>query len=553
MDRSDADVGMCLNSLRSRLHCEPLSVQIPVTGTSGTFVGVVDLPSMDCITWDASGTSKNFVRTRIKEGHPLYEQTVDSRNELIDQLSSLDDELANAILDKGSLESMSELDVVSCIRRVTISEKAVPVVCGSSYKDVGVQPLLDAVVDFLPSPYQTRLQPKAFGKGDQLFKSFKVMHDKQRGPITFMRIYSGEISKGQRIYNASKDKTEQIGKILVPFADDFEEIPSASIGQYVAVTGLKYTHPGELLCSSAAGLKRIRTNMKTNLGVTDEEINSMLMLKSRALHPVFFCSVEVSSQAYQQALEKALAEMQREDSSLGVTNDAETGQTVLSGMGELHLDIVKDRLKSNYKLDVDVGKVQIMYKEKIVGNSSSSYHLVNSIGSQKHEVLIKLTLSPVKKDTEKILVLDNSSESAANLAHVGPRQLGAIERGIRAALSRGPIMGYQVIESQATLHWLESKRNVPEQLLSAAASHCIGQILKEGKTILLEPSCRWTSQFQRKDSTACWQTWVDGGLSSSTWKPKEKIEQSRVKFQQQNWLDTQAYSERLRPGQLLYS
>lgn len=485
MDRSDADLKMCLDSLKRKLQCVPLPLHYPVVNKS-KFVGVVDLPSMEIITWDVTGKSKDFTQKSLTESDAMFGEVMENRNELVDELSSLDDNLANSILEKGSLEGITEAEIKMALQRVTVASKGVPVVCGSSYKDIGVQPLLNAVVDILPSPHQTHLAPKVFNKNDQLLKSFKVLHDRQRGAVTFLRVYSGVVSKGQKLYNASKDQSEQIGRVLVPFADDFDEIPEAKIGQYVAMTGLKDTHPGELLCNSATALKRIKSQMKSH-GIDDQTAEKLLALEKQKMHPVFFCSIEVSSQAYQQAMDKALAELQREDSSLGVTCDPETGQTVLSGMGELHLEIIRDRLRTHYKLDVDIGKVQIMYKERVMGKTMSSYNLVNTIGSQQHEVLIRLSLRPDDKRSGKLLVLDNSMESAANLAHVSPKHLSAIERGIRASLSRGPVLGYQVIESQAILHWLESKKYVPEQLLSAASAHCVTQILNEARCILMEP------------------------------------------------------------------
>ncbi|CAB0005555.1 unnamed protein product [Nesidiocoris tenuis] len=469
MDRLDADVAMCLDSLKSKLHCVPLTVQIPTFEKNDSFNGIVDLPSLDHYTWNVASKRKDFTKTTLKEDDELFAEAMDGRNEMVDKLSSLDDEIANIILEKGSLESVSQSEILKSVRRVAIAEKGVPVICGSSYKDIGVQPLLDAIVNFLPSPNQTKLAPNAFKNTDLLLKSFKVEHDRQRGPVTFLRVYSGQVSKGQKVYNANKCANEQIGKVLVPFADDLEEIPSGVAGQYVAVTGLKVTHPGEVICNSESALKRIKSQLVSTTKMTESSVDKLLNLGKREQHPVFFCSVEASSQMYQQALEKALAELVREDAGLGVTQNDETGQTILSGMGELHLEIIRDRLRTAYKLDVDVGSVQIMYKEQILEKERSSYTLKNVINSKQ------------------LMVLDTSGEAASNLAHVLPKHLSAVERGLEAALSRGPILGYQVINSQATLHWLECKRSVPDQLLSAAASHCVAQILKQAQMILLEP------------------------------------------------------------------
>ncbi|XP_014260402.1 ribosome-releasing factor 2, mitochondrial isoform X1 [Cimex lectularius] len=483
MDRPSANVDLCLQTLQTKLLCKPFLLHIPIIGKMG-FEGIIDLPSFEKIIWAKNGKEKE--RQLLNKTDGQYDFALEARLELIDRLSSIDDKLADSILEAGSLETVTKDELTAAIKRITNQRKGVPVICGSSYKNIGIETMLDSVIDYLPSPVDSSsvFCPSNISK-ETLARSFKIIHDKQRGAIVFFRVYSGELQKGQKIYNVSKKMQEHIGKILVPFADDFEEIPVASAGQFVAVTGVKDVLTGDFISTSQSSLKKIQDSLEKNNSLTKEEAERLLDSRHNIPEPVFFCSIEPPSQAYHQALENALNELQREDPSLRVTFDEHTGQTILAGMGELHLEVIKDRIKSNYKIDAELGVIQIVYKEEFCSTVKHTVTLKNALGSHEQNILITMSLKPGAR--KELLQLDMTGESGSNLAHLSPKVFRKLKNGIISSLTRGPLYSSEVVNVHVILHWFEAHRCTPEPLIVAAAAQCIQEILKQGEVRLLEP------------------------------------------------------------------
>ncbi|XP_070526898.1 ribosome-releasing factor 2, mitochondrial isoform X2 [Cardiocondyla obscurior] len=439
MDRPDADFGMSLRSIESKLNVVTLPIQIPIIN-AGVLEGVVDLITMEKLTFDKIYQGMNLMKAKITESDDgkLWDVASEKRRLLTDKLSSLDDKLADIIIEQESLDKVQSQTLVDSLRRVTISRKGVPVTLGSSYKNVGVQPLMDSIVLYLPSPAVDQLSPYQYFENNLAARVFKIIHDKHKGPITFFRIYSGSMKKGQKLYNVTRGQSEQCARLYVACADDYEEVTEISCGNVAAVNGLKST------------------------------------------------ITEPPSLSVQSDLETALQELQREDPSLHVKNDPETEQIVLGGMGELHIDIIKQRIKTEYKIDVDLGRLQIAYKETIQDAVKDSLCLEYKVGQTMHKVNITMSLIPNYKGKEKLL-LDKSPETASNIDNIHPRVMNAIKNGVNAALLHGVKLNCPVINVGVKLHWLEVVRGTSDTIISAAALQCIRKLLQNGNSVLLEP------------------------------------------------------------------
>ncbi|XP_066907405.1 ribosome-releasing factor 2, mitochondrial isoform X2 [Halyomorpha halys] len=427
MDRPDSDLILCEKTLKEKLGVIPLVLHIPLKEKS-LFRGVVDLVSMKKIVW----CDKEISVSDINDKDDHYASVLEKRNHLIDQLSTLDNDLADVILQSGCFESVSREELLLSIRKVTVSKKGVPLICGSSYKNIGIETLLDAVIQYLPSPLEfSGYKIQECFKNDIIGKSFKVMHDKQRGPLVFFRIYSGNLEKGKKVYNLHKEKTDKALSLYKVFADEMNEVSSVGCGNFVAVSGLKTVQSGDIICSSSTAAKKLKI-----FNCKNKDTFEKLLQGSWVPKPVFFCSVEPPSQFYQLALDKALLELSREDPSLKVTLNNETGQTILGG-------------------------------------------------SKEHNVNISLSLRPER--SPEILHLDTSKEASENLAHVSPQTLTTIKYGVISGLSKGPLMSCEVTDSYIVLHNLTMSKRIPDSLLVAATAQCVNKMLKVTGTKLLEP------------------------------------------------------------------
>ncbi|KAL0868852.1 hypothetical protein ABMA27_007201 [Loxostege sticticalis] len=510
MDRADADHVACARAVRDKLHAEPLLLHAPVLH-EGRFIGLIDLITLEEIIW-TQGRGQNFTRRKLteKDDGPKWANSLDGHVQLVDTLSSMDDQLAETIIQQDSLDNLDSRDIEAAVRRVTIDMKGFPILCGSSYKNIGVQTLMDGVISYLPSPLQCNELYKCFDQ-DLAARAFKVQHDDQRGVLTFMRLYGGEISKGQKIYNLARDKSEQAGALYVGLADEYKPVETVTAGNIAVVSSLKATMTGDLVTSTQAAATRAKERLSTTLKDQDkveelmlpsarqrlqaldsqpsgEELAEVLLgIGTTIPEPVFLCSIEPPSTAYQNALDIALAELTREDPSLRVSTDEETGQMVLAGMGELHLEIIKERIIREYKIDVELGPLQIAYREALVGTAKHTIAVDKKIGNARQQVKVTMSAKNLKVAQDKVLRLDKSAESAANLSHIHPRTLQAVRAGVTTALQHGPKLGCPLVDVQVTLHWLEVTRSTSESVLTATVVQCLRKVFEEAESVLLEP------------------------------------------------------------------
>ena len=350
LDRTGADFYRCVDMIKDRLGATPLVLQLPI-GAEADLQGVVDLVKMKGLVWEAEDLGAKFNEVDIPAD--LKEKADQYRKELVETAVEQDEKLMEAYLEG---KEISEEDLKKCIRKGTLNFSFVPVLTGSAFKNKGVQPLLDAVVDYLPSPLDLKeikgIKP---GTDEELVRkfddnepfsalAFKVANDPFVGTITFIRIYSGRIVSGTGVLNSSVDKEERVGRMLLMHANDREDIKEAGTGDIVALAGLKYTITGHTLC-----LKN----------------NPVVLEPMEFPDPVIEIAVEPKTKGDQEKMGEALQRLAKEDPSFRVTSDNESGQTIIKGMGELHLDIIVDRMKREFKVDANIGAPQVAYRETI--------------------------------------------------------------------------------------------------------------------------------------------------------------------------------------------
>lgn len=492
MDRSDADIHMCCSTIEKKLDIPSLLLQLPAV-QNNKLVGIVDVLSLELMTY-GSGKEKTVTKVELNEDQfpKLFGQAQEARLKLIERLTDYNDDLANKVISSESFDSISSMDIVKALQKVTRDRVAIPVVLGSSYKNIGVQSLMDSIILYLPSPENTS---KVFSAFDDNFcgRAFKVKHDKQKGgSLVFIRVYNGVINKGQKIYSVQRDLSEQVGRIYIAYADDFKEVESVGNGNIAVISGSKKIMSGDLLTSTQTAYQRAKRSVLKKLAKTenDQDVNvdSLFGISARIPEPVFFCSIEPPSMASQSTLDQALAELQREDPSLRVSYDAETGQTVLAGMGELHLEIIRDRILKEYKVDAELGPLQIAYREAPLTKLSDSVSVQTKIGSSKNSVLVRLSLIPVvDSSSSSVLKMDKSADNASNIAAIFPRHLLAVKQGVEVGLAQGPKISSQVINAHVMLHWLEVGRGTSDTVVTATVTQLVQKLLKDSGTCVLEP------------------------------------------------------------------
>ncbi|XP_053613414.1 ribosome-releasing factor 2, mitochondrial [Plodia interpunctella] len=511
LDRADADVGACVRAVREKLHAAPLLLHAPLR-YDNRLIGLIDLITLEEIVW-TQGRGQNFTRRKLteKEDGSKWETSVASHRELVDCLSSMDDRLAETVIMQESLDDLESKEIDAAIRRCTLSMSAFPILCGSSYKNIGVQTLMDAVVSYLPTPLQCNRLYNCFEK-DLSARAFKVQHDDQRGVLTFLRLYSGEINRNQKIYNLGREKTEQTGSLYVALADEYKPVETVTAGNIAVVSSLKAAMTGDLITSTQSAGNRAKSKLSSMVAdrskvdalmlpsakqrlqalesePTDEELAEILLgIGTTVPEPVFVCSIEPPSAAFQSALETALTELQREDPSLRVSVDTDSGQMVLAGMGELHLEIIKERIIREYKIDAELGSLQIAYRETLIGSAKRSISVDRKIGGARQVVKVVMSAKSVKGvSQDKVLKLAKTPDSAANLAHLHPRSLTAVTRGTRSALQHGPKLGCPMVDTQVTLHWFEVGRGTSDSVVASAVVQCLRKVFQEADSVLLEP------------------------------------------------------------------
>ncbi|XP_045855633.1 ribosome-releasing factor 2, mitochondrial isoform X3 [Meles meles] len=490
MDKTGASFKYAVESIREKLKAKPLLLQLPL-GEGKAFKGVVDVVSKEKLLWNRqSEDGKDFEKKPLLEmsDAELLKETTEARNDLIEQVADLDDEFADLVLGEFSenFDLLPAEKLQAAIHRVTLAQTAVPVLCGSALKNKGVQPLLDAITMYLPSPEERNYEFLQWYKGDLCALAFKVLHDKQRGPLVFMRIYSGMIKPQSAIYNINGNCTERVSRLLLPFADQHIEIPSLTAGNIALTVGLKHTATGDTIASSkssalAAARRAEREGEKQHR--QNNEAERLLLAGVEIPEPVFFCTIEPPSVARQPDLDYALKCLQREDPSLKVKLDPDSGQTVLCGMGELHIEIIHDRIKREYGLETYLGPLQVAYRETILNAVRATDTLDRTLGDKRHLVTVELEVKPI--ETSSVTpVIKYAPSVSEDLPKVSQE---AIENGIHSACLQGPLLGSPIQDVAITLHSLIIHPGTSTTMISACVSRCIQKALKKADKQVLEP------------------------------------------------------------------
>jgi len=471
LDRTGADFFRCVDMMVTRLNATPLVLQIPI-GLEGDHIGVVDLVGMRALTW--RGETQKGEDYAIEEiPANLVDQAAEYRVKLLETLSEADDEIMEKYLEGGEF-TVEELKVA--IRRATIASKLNPVVCGSAFKNKGVQPMLDAVVDFLPSPLDVPAIDGTLMDGETVAVrhpditepfsglAFKVQTDKHLGKLTYVRIYSGTLDSGSQVINSTKDRKERIGKIYQMHANKREERPTAHAGDIIAVQGLKQTTTGDTLCDPA----------------------SPVILESMTFpEPVISVAIEPKTKSDQEKLGTAIQKLAEEDPTFRVRQDEETGQTVISGMGELHLEILVDRMKREFFVEANVGKPQVAYRETIrraVEKVEYTHKKQTGGSGQYASVLINIEPMPLDSDVTYEFVNDVKG------GRVPKEFIPSVDAGAQDAMQYGILAGYPLVGVKVTLvdgkyHEVDSS----EMAFKIAGSMVLKEAARRADPALLEP------------------------------------------------------------------
>ena len=468
MDKIGADFDKSVESIRDRLGAKAVPIQFPI-GAESNLKGLVDLVRMKAVVWDNDGLGASYQDEEIPAD--LMDKAVEARQYLIDNAVELDDEAMEAYL--GG-EEPSEETIKKCIRKAVLTGAFYPILCGSAFKNKGVQTLLDAVVDYLPSPvdipptkgidYKTEAEVERKASDDEPLSvlAFKIMDDPFVGSLTFCRLYSGKMETGMGLLNSTRDKKERVGRMLLMHSNNREDIKEAYAGDIVALAGLKDTRTGDTLC---------------------DPIKSPVILERMEFPaPVIEIAVEPKSKADQEKLGVALAKLASEDPSFTVSTDHESGQTILKGMGELHLDIKIDILKRTYKVEANIGAPQVAYRESISRNAEIDYTHKKQTGGTGQFARVKLVFEPGEPGTDFVF------ESAIVGGAVPKEYIPGVEKGLKSAKDNGLLAGFPVIDVKATLvdgafHDVDSSVLAFE----IAARAAFKELREKGGPKLLEP------------------------------------------------------------------
>ncbi|HWF21314.1 MAG TPA: elongation factor G [Acidimicrobiales bacterium] len=468
MDRIGADFTRSVEMIKDRLDCVPAVVQLPIGSESG-FRGVIDLVHMRALVWD-EGMGEEWQEEEIPAD--MKAESEDALHQLIDVVSNHDDTIMEKYLGE---EEILPTDLQRALRTVTLGNFAVPILCGSAFKNKGVQPMLDAVVDYLPSPLD--IPPTVGHKPrheDQLLDrpsddaapfsalAFKIMTDPYVGKLTYIRVYSGSLAKGSGVINSTKDRKERVGRILQMHANHREDLDSVYAGDIVAVVGLKQTTTGDTLCDP----------------------NDQVILESLTFpEPVIHVAVEPKTKADQDKLSKALFSLSEEDPTFRVQSDEETGQTVISGMGELHLEVLVDRMLREFNVDANVGKPQVAYREtvrKTVEKVETRY--VRQTGGKGQYGHVVITLEPTGPGGGYEFI-DKITGGA-----IPKEYIPSVDAGIQESITSGVLAGYPTVDIRVTLtygsyHDVDSS----EMAFKIAGSMAIKKAANLASPVLLEP------------------------------------------------------------------
>ena len=468
MDRTGADFYRCVQMMVDRLAANPLVLQLPV-GSGDEFVGLIDLIKMKQIIWKDGTFGADFQYSDIPDN--LKEKADQYREKLLDAVVEQDDEIMENYL---SGEEISEEQVKSCIRKGTINQSFVPVLCGSAFKNKGVQPLLDAVVDYLPSPLdigkvegssvddsEQVLSRKADDKEPLSALAFKIMTDPFVGSLSFIRIYSGSLKTGDTLYNPIKRVKERVGRMLLMHSNHREDIKEAKAGDIVALAGLKKTTTGDTLC------------------LHDSQI---ILERMEFPDPVIEVAVEPKTTADQEKMGVGLGRLASEDPSLQISSNEESGQTILKGMGELHLEIIIDRLKREFKVEANIGAPQVAYREAITKSHEVVYTHKKQTGGAGQFAKVNILFEPFKSESGFVF------ESKIVGGNVPKEYIPGVEKGIEQSCNTGILAGYPVVDLKATL--LDGAyHDVDSSVLAfeIAAKAAFKEGMSNAGAVLLEP------------------------------------------------------------------
>ena len=468
MDRIGANFAMCVGDIKEKLGANPVPIQLPI-GAEDQFEGVIDLIEMHEIVWPVD--SDNGQKFEIKEIRAeLKDEAEEARQFMLESVVETSDELMEKFF--GG-EEITQEEIRAALRKATIANMIVPVTCGTAFKNKGVQALLDAIVDYMPAPTDVAMVKGTDMKDPSIeidremsdeapfaALAFKVMTDPFVGKLTFFRVYSGIVEKGTYVLNSTKGKKERMGRILQMHANKREEIEAVYCGDIAAAVGLKETTTGDTLCS---------------------ETDPIVLEKMEFPEPVISVAVEPKTKADQEKMGIALAKLAEEDPTFRVKSDEETGQTIISGMGELHLEIIVDRMKREFKVESTVGKPQVAYRETILGTTDQEVKYAKQSGGKGQYGHVKIILEPNPgKGFEFINKITGG---------VIPREyIPAVEKGCKEALESGVVAGYPMVDVKVTLydgsyHEVDSS----EMAFKLAGSMAVKQAAAKSNPIILEP------------------------------------------------------------------
>ena len=473
LDRTGADYFRCVDMIKERLGAKPLVTQIPL-GIEASLKGVVDLVKMKAIIWKDENLGADFELIEIPED--LKDKANKYRKELIETAVEQDEKLMEDYLNG---KEISEINLIKCIRSGCLKFDFVPILTGSAFKNKGVQPLLDAVVNYLPSPVDIgsisgtipgskNKEAKVVRKFDdnEPFSAlaFKVANDSFVGSLTFIRIYSGTIKSGTGVYNTSREKEERVGRMLLMHANSREDIKEANAGDIVALTGLKYTITGH------------------TLSLEDKPV---LLEPMEFPDPVIEIAVEPKTKADQEKMGEALGRLAKEDPSFRVTSDEESGQTIIKGMGELHLDIIVDRMKREFKVEANIGAPQVAYRETILKNAEFDYIHKKQSGGAGQFARVKISIEPLEPGKGREI------ENKIKGGSIPKEFIPGVEKGIETVSDAGILAGFPIIDYKVTiLDGLHHDVDSSVLAFELASRQCFKEVCSRATLKLLEPVMR---------------------------------------------------------------
>jgi len=469
MDRIGADYYRCIEMLKSRLGAHPVPLHIPI-GREDQYRGLVDLIDQQALVWDENDETLGKEFKKVSVPPDLADTVKEYREKMIEALAEVDDHLMEKYV--GG-ESITPAELKAAVRKGTIAMRLFPVLCGSAFKNKGVQALLDAVIDYLPSPVdippvqgvnpETKEPEERKASDEAPFSAlaFKIMNDQHVGQLVFLRVYSGTLKSSSGVYNSTKDKKERVGRLLRMHANKREEVEAIAAGDIAAAIGLKYTTTGDTLCDA----------------------DKPIVLESMTFpEPVIAVAIEPKTRADEEKLGVSLSRLALEDPTFRVTSEEETSQTLIHGMGELHLEIIVDRLLREFKVEANVGKPQVAYRETIRKKGEAQGKFVRQTGGRGQYGDVYIEVEP--NEAGKGFEFENKIVGGS----VPKEYVPAVEKGVKEAMETGVLAGYPMVDIKVQLtdgsyHEVDSS----EMAFKIAGSMGFKEAVRRAKPVLLEP------------------------------------------------------------------